>query len=293
MFRSGYVAIIGRPNAGKSTLLNALLDFKLSIVSPKPQTTRRRVIGIANESDAQMIFLDTPGLIDPRYALQEKMMAYAIEAVDAADVLLPIVDVSGGTTDLLESLRPLVERSGKPAVLLLNKVDLIAKDSLLPLMAACHETGLFKEMIPISALHKDGIPQVKQAVARYLPEHPPYYDPELMTEQPERFFVTEIIREKIFHHFSEEVPYSTDVVIEEFKERKNRKDYVKAQIIVERPSQKAILIGRKGQALKSVGEEARKDIEEFLGRPVYLELWVKVQEKWRDSEKLLRRLGYE
>jgi len=292
-FRSGYVAILGRPNAGKSTLLNAILNFKLSIVSAKPQTTRRRILGIMNAEGVQIIFLDTPGLIDPRYALQEKMMAYAAEAVGSADLLLPLVDVTSfGKDDGVEAIRGYIEKKDKPAILLLNKIDKISKDQLLPMIEHYHALAWFKEIIPVSALTGDGLDRVKRILTESLPVSPPYYDPEILTEQPERFFVTEIIREHIFHLFSEEIPYSTDVMIEEFKERDDRKDFIKATIIVERSSQKAILIGKKGQALKQLGADARKDIEAFLGRPVFLELWVKVQEKWRDDETKLRRLGY-
>jgi GTP-binding protein Era len=292
-FRSGYVTIIGRPNAGKSTLLNSLLNFKLSIVSPKPQTTRRRVLGIWNGPSAQIVFLDTPGLIDPRYRLQERMMNYAADAVATADALLPIVDATEfAAHDGVEALRPYLEKTSRPCLLLLNKIDKVAKDHLLPMIDHYHRLDWFKEIIPVSALTGDGLDRVKHSLIESLPVHTPYYDPEILTEQPERFFVTEIIREKIFEQFSEEIPYSTDVTVDEFKEKKGRKDFIKVSIIVERASQKAILIGKQGSALKTLGAEARKDIEQFLGRPVFLELWVKVQEKWRDDETKLRRLGY-
>lgn len=292
-FRSGYVTILGRPNAGKSTLLNSFLNFKLSIVSPKPQTTRRRILGIWNGPSVQIVFLDTPGLIDPRYALQERMMAYAVDAVTTADVLLPLIDATEfAVNDGVEAMKPFLERDTKPRVLLLNKIDKVSKDHLLPMIDHYHRLNWFKEIVPVSALTGDGLERVKHVLTEYLPLNPPYYDPEILTEQPERFFVTEIIREKIFDQFSEEIPYSTDVTVEEFKERKDRKDFIKVTVIVERPSQKAILIGKKGAALKALGAEARKDIEKFLGRPVFLELWVKVQEKWRDDDTKLRRLGY-
>lgn len=292
--RCGYVAIIGRPNAGKSTLLNQLLDFKLSIVTPKPQTTRQRILGILNESNVQIIFLDTPGLIKPKYALQSAMMKIADHAIQTADILLVMVDVT--SKDDADFVLELFQRALKnlylPKILLLNKVDLIPKENLLPLIQQFHTTGIFKEIIPISALNNDGIDIVKKSLIGILPFGEMFYPEDTLTEQPEKFFVSEIIREKIFLYYGKEVPYSTDVIIEEFKEREDAKDFIRAAIIVERPSQKIILIGKKGEALKRVGEEARKDIEQFLGRKVFLELWVKVKEDWRKNNSVLKNLGY-
>lgn len=292
--RCGYVAIIGRPNAGKSTLLNQLLDFKLSIVTPKPQTTRHRILGILNEKEAQIIFLDTPGLIKPKYALQSAMMKIADKAIESADALLVMVDVmSAEDKDFVISLfQHDLKGLGIPKILLLNKVDLIAKENLLPLIGFFHDTGFFKDIIPVSALKNDGMDIVKKTIISHLPVGARFYPEDTLTEQPEKFFVSEIIREKIFLFYGKEIPYSTDVMIEEFKERENSKDFIRAAILVERPSQKAILIGKKGEALKHVGEEARKDIEEFLGRKVFLELWVKVKEDWRKNNSVLKSLGY-
>ncbi len=292
--RCGYVAIIGRPNAGKSTLLNQLLDFKLSIVTPKPQTTRQRILGILNEKDAQIVFLDTPGLIKPKYALQSAMMKIADKAIESADVLLVMVDVmSAEDRDFVVSLFQ-QDRKGLniPKILLLNKVDLCAKENLLPMIQFFHDTGFFKDIIPVSALKNDGIETAKRTLISHLPAGARFYPEDTLTEQPEKFFVSEIIREKIFLSYGKEIPYSTDVLIEEFKEREDSKDFIRAAILVERPSQKAILIGKNGAALKHVGEEARKDIEEFLGRKVFLELWVKVKEDWRKNNAVLKSLGY-
>ncbi len=290
-FKAGYVAIIGLPNAGKSTLLNALLNVKLSIISDKPQTTRRRIPGILNKENFQAVFLDTPGILKPKYQLQEHMMEYVRASLNDADVLLLIVDSKSRRHPVdidLNELNP----SKKPVILLLNKVDLINKQDLLPLIDLYKDFYPFEEIIPISALNRDGVDKVEAAIEARLPFHPPFYPPDILSDQPERFFVAEIIREKIFEKFYQEIPYSTEVVVEEFKERPGKKDYIYAIIYVERNSQKGIIIGKKGEALKKIGETARKEIEEFLGRPVFLELRVKVNEKWRYDERKLKRLGY-
>ncbi|MHB2154926.1 GTPase Era [Calditrichota bacterium GD2] len=290
-FKSGYVAIIGLPNAGKSTLLNALLNIKLSIISAKPQTTRRRVLGILNKAEYQVVFIDTPGIIKPKYKLHTRMMEQVHTALQDADLLALIVDATEHKHPVevdLEAMNP----KKKPALLLLNKVDLINKQDLLPLIDQYREFYPFEEIIPISALKRDGVDQVEQEIVKRLPQHPPFYPPDILSDQPERFFVAEIIREKIFERFFQEVPYSTEVVVEEFKERPGSKDYIYAIIYVERPSQKGIIIGKKGEALKKIGEAARREIEEFLGRKIYLELRVKVNENWRYDERKLKRLGY-
>ncbi len=293
-YRSGYVAIIGQPNVGKSTLLNQLLDFKLSIVSPKPQTTRRRVLGILNQDGAQIIFLDTPGLIEPKYELQSAMMKIADHAIQSADILLLMADVTLKSD--FEFVRHLVTATlhdvPLPKILLLNKIDRVSKSDLLPMMEKYHRVNAFKEIIPVSALENDGTGLVTAALIRYLPEGEPFYPADALTEQPERFFVSEIIREKIFLNYGKEIPYSTDVQIEEFKTRADSKDFIRAVIFVERDSQKKILIGKKGEALKRIGETARKDIETFLDRKVFLELWVKVKTEWRRDKKMLKHLGY-
>lgn len=290
-FKSGYAAILGKPNVGKSTLLNGILDFDLSIVTPKPQTTRKKVIGILNKETCQVIFIDTPGIIEPRYSLQKIMMRYIRTAMEDADVLLYMVDASEAHPEK-EEVRVRVERQDKPVILLINKIDLIQKDRLLPLIEMYRNIYPFKEIIPVSALRKDGLDGTVQAVVRLLPENPPYYPSDYVTDQQERFFVAEIIREKVFLRYGEEIPYSTHVEIEEFREREGRKDYIRATIYVEKNSQKGILIGRDGQALKKVGELARKEMETFLDRPVFLDLFVKVSENWRRKDDTLRDLGY-
>jgi GTP-binding protein Era len=288
------VTIIGRPNAGKSTLLNQLLDFKLSIVTPKPQTTRHRILGILNEENVQIIFLDTPGLIRPKYELQSAMMKIADQAIQSADLLLVMADVTSSEDKdfILNLLQGEIKDRSIPKILALNKADLIAKDKLLPLIQNFDASGFFKEIIPISALKNDGVDTVKKCIVNYLPFAEKFYPEDTLTEMPEKFFVSEIIREKIFMLYGKEIPYSTDVMIEEFREGQNTKDFIRAAILVERPSQKSILIGKKGEAMKRVGEMARKDIETFLDRKVFLELWVKVKEDWRKNKSVLKSLGY-
>lgn len=293
-FKTGYVALIGEPNAGKSTLLNALLGQKISIVTDKPQTTRQRVLGILTLPDAQLIFLDTPGVLEPKYLLQETMMRTARRVLDDADVILVLTDAEmepALSKSLLEVIDPL--RGRKPILLAINKVDVFHRDRVLPLIAEMSRTGIFEEIIPISALRGENLDRLLETLKARLPEHPALYPHDLVSEQPERFFVAEIIREKIFEMFHDEVPYSTAVEIREYKERDEGKTYISADIIVERDSQKGILIGKRGAALKGVGQRARKEIEEFTGRQVFLDLFVKVGEKWRKSASWLRRLGYE
>lgn len=287
-FRAGFVSIVGKTNVGKSTLLNQLLHFKLSIVTPKPQTTRKRVIGILNGEGYQIIFIDTPGMIEPRYTLQEIMMKYVKRAMEDADVILYMVDVSVDHPVEKITMKP----GEKPVILLLNKIDLVRKDMLLSVIDEYNKAYPFEAIIPISALKNDGLDRVIKEIIRLLPLNPPYYPSDYITPEQERFFVSEIIRERIFLLYGEEIPYSTHVEIEEFREREKGKDYIRATIFVEKESQKGILIGKSGQALKRVGREARQEIEGFLGRPVFLELFVKVSEGWRKKAGRLRELGY-
>ena len=284
----------GEPNVGKSTLLNALLGEKLSIVTAKPQTTRQRVVGILNRENAQIIFLDTPGLLDPKYLLQEKMVDAARMALADADVILVLCEVRKKA-----ELHPRVEeeilrKSASDAVriLVINKVDTIARDEVLPLIGAFSEKGLFKEIVPISAAKGENLDRLLSLIIQSLPVHVPYYPTDILSDAPERFFTAELIRETIFEHFREEIPYSTAVEIREFKERETGVAYVLADVIVERKSQKGILIGHRGAALKAVGAEARAKIEAFLGKRVFLELFVKVGKDWRGSEQWMKQLGY-
>jgi GTP-binding protein Era len=291
--RAGYVAIVGEPNVGKSTLLNTLLDQKLSIVTSKPQTTRQRVLGILSTEESQIIFLDTPGLLRPQYLLHEKMVQSAEMALQDADIILVLTEVSRGNdlpAPVEEALAPFVGK--KKVVLVINKVDTIHRDHVLPLIDRFAQRQKFSDIVPVSALRGENLDELLRTIVQDLPVHPPFYPPDIVSEQPERFFAAELIREKIFEQFREEVPYSTAVEIVEFKEREEGKTYINADIIVERESQKGILIGKRGAALKKVGQQARVNIEQFIGRPVYLDLHVKVREKWREKETWLKRFGY-
>ncbi len=290
-FRAGYVALIGKPNVGKSTLLNQLLQFKLSIVTKKPQTTRKKVLGILSQKNSQIIFIDTPGLIEPKYNLQHVMMKYLDTAIRDADMVVYLTDVSGARRDIDEIKNKFVSIQ-KPVILVLNKIDLIDKRELLPLIELYQKIFDFDKYVPISALKNDGLDILIDEIVSRLPESPPYYPPEYVTDEQERFFVTEIIREKIFELYGQEIPYSCHVQIETFKENPGGKDYIQAVIFVDQMSQKGILIGKKGQALKKVGQSARREIEQFLERPVFLELYVKVMEGWRKKKGALKSLGF-
>jgi len=294
-FRCGYVTIIGEPNVGKSTLMNALLEQKISIVTHKPQTTRHKVLGILSADNYQIVFLDTPGIIKPRYALQEVMMQFASSAIQDADLLLFMIDATNpGTDTALEHGEAFSRLKGlrKPVYLVMNKIDLVRKDSLLPVIEFYARAYPFEGVIPISALKSDGTRELVATLVKGLPEHPPLYPLDIVSEQNERFFVGEIIREKIFLRCQEEIPYSSTVDVLEFKERESGKWFISADVYVERDSQKGIMIGKGGAMLKEIGGLARREIEVFLGHPVFLELHVKVREKWREKEEWLRRLGY-
>lgn len=292
-FKSGYVAVIGRPNVGKSTLTNALLKFPLSIATAKPQTTRHRILGIHTEEDAQIIFLDTPGLIEPRYKLQEWMVKAAYSAVKDADIILLLTEAVHRPDDRDRPLLAEVAKYQKPTVLAINKIDCIEKNALLPLIDAYRSLAEWAAIVPISALRQENLDELKGVLLSLLPFGPPFYPPDAVTEHPERFFVSELIREQIFRQYSEEVPFSTAVVIDEFRERSAGKDFIRARIIVERESQKKIVIGKGGQAIRNLGLKARAAAEAFLERQVYLELHVVVKENWRKNDQFLREFGYD
>lgn len=289
-FRAGYVALVGKPNVGKSTLLNALLGQKISITTPKPQTTRHRILGILSRDSFQAIFLDTPGLIDPRYKLQAYMVEKVHRAVSDADIALVMTDVTD--PDVPEALVGEIRKQNTPCFLILNKCDLINRNEALPVIESFDKQNMFDEILPVSALKAEGMDEIEKTIETYLPYHPPYYPPDIASEHPERFFVAELIREQIFIRYTQEVPYSTTVHIIEFKEQEGKKDVIRAEIIVDRDSQKPIIIGKGGKKLKELGISAREQIEQFLDRPVFLELFVKSREKWRDDEAWLKRLGY-
>ena len=287
-FKSGYVALIGQPNVGKSTLLNALLGRKLSIVTRKAQTTRHRVMGILSDSDCQIIFLDTPGVMEPRSGLDASMMKQVSKASSDADIIVFMADARADHCDL-QSLELL---GNTPAILVLNKVDLTGQENTLPLVTRYLGQRSFEAVVPISALTGFNLEALMLEIKSHLPDGPQFYPDSMISEHPERFFVAEIIREKVFQQFRAEVPYGATVVITQFLERPDRKDLVAADIVIERNSQKGILIGKGGQALKRIGVQARQDIEAFLGRPVFLELFVRVRPNWRNKPVHLRDYGY-
>ena len=289
----GYVAVAGRPNVGKSTLINKLLSFPLSIVTRKPQTTRQRLLGILTGEDHQVIFLDTPGILVPRYALQKVMIEAAWEAVKEADLVLlmtePVADDLDGDTRILERLKHLE----KKVILAINKIDLVSKPSLLPLTSHFKDLYPFEEIIPISALRDDGLDALKQAIVATLPRQQPFYPPDEITDRPMRFFAGEIVRQKVLELYGDEIPYSVAAVVDEYREREGGKDHIRVDLIAERDTQKAILIGRKGEAVKKLGRAAREAIETFVGKPVFLEIRVQVKKNWRKDERSARRYGHQ
>ena len=289
-FKSGFVNIIGNPNTGKSTFLNRMLDYDLAITTPKAQTTRHRILGIVNGPDYQIVFSDTPGIIRPAYKMQELMMDKVREALDDADVLLLMTEPDEpGLRDenFLETLR----KTDKPLLILINKIDLANQEAVEKLIDRWKELLPEAEIYPVSALHGFGLDQVKKRIIDLLPEGPPYFDADQITDRSERFLVSEKIREKILQFYKQEIPYAVQVEVEEFKESENL-IRIRAVIYVERDSQKGILIGRGGQALKRVGRAAREELEKLFGKKVFLELFVKVRKDWRKDESWLRRFGY-
>jgi GTP-binding protein Era len=296
-FKAGYCTIVGIPNAGKSTLLNALLGTKLSIISHKPQTTRKRVLGIYSSPESQIIFLDTPGIMPKPSTLHHKALLEEVRtSFNDADVILALAEADRRIEKALprEWTNYVELAGGKPIILGLSKVDLVKeKESLLPLLAEYGAMPEFKEIVPFSSTKRHNTKRLLSVITSYLPEGKPYYDTEQLSDQNERFFVSELIREAIFHRYRDEIPYSTEVIIEEYAEREAGKWFISAQILVERDSQKGILIGDKGAALKALGAAARKEIERFIGHNVFLELRVKTREDWRNDQRMLKSLGYQ
>lgn len=291
-FKSGYVAIVGKPNVGKSTLINDFLGCKLSIVTPKPQTTRKKIMGVLTKDDYQIVFYDTPGIMEPKYNLQEYMVKVAYNAMEGMDVILYIAEPFELPSDTDTEIMNKLSRHNIPVILAINKVDLVDKDKLIPILAAYHSRFAFAEIVPISALKKINLDLLQSLIVKYLPVGEPFFPGDYMTDYNDRFLASEIIREKIFEFYGEEIPYATTVEIEEYKEREKGKDFVKAIIYVERGSQKGIIIGKNGDAIKRVGVLAREEMEKQVDRQVYLELVVKVMEKWRKDKNKLKRLGY-
>lgn len=296
-FRSGFVSIIGRPNAGKSTLLNALVGDKIAIVSRKPQTTRNRIQGIVNVKAAkgrpagQIVFVDTPGVHKPDSNLNRKMMHEVQESLESRDLVLFLLDVTHKLDANDRFALQMLERAGGPAFLVLTKIDLIEKSKLLPLIAEFSQLHAFQEVIPVSAVKKDGLDRLIEKVVNALPEGQPYFPPDQMTDQPERFIAAELIREKILRETGEELPYATTVLVERFEEG-SKLTRISATIYCEREGQKRILIGKGGSMLKKIGTAARLDIERLLGTKVFLELFVKVEPGWRESRGFVEQLDW-
>ena len=290
-FRSGYVSIIGRPNVGKSTLLNSILGEKVAIVTTKPQTTRNRIIGIKTLPNAQIIFIDTPGIHKPRHKLGEAMVKTALEALNEVDIILFMVEPHSPEKEDL-SVIEMLKKVRSPVFLLINKIDTIKKTDLLPLIDHFKNLYSFQEIIPLSALKQDGMSMLMKRIYDSMPSGPKYYSDEFITDQLERFMVSEIIRESVMEMTEEEVPYSVAVEITEWKEREDGLIVISGNIYVEREGQKGIIIGKRGAMLKSIGSAARIDIERLLNTKVFLELWVKVKKDWRNNKTTLRELGY-
>lgn len=291
MHKAGFVNIVGNPNVGKSTLMNALLGERISIATFKAQTTRHRIMGIYNTDDMQIVFSDTPGVLKPAYKLQESMLEFSNSALTDADVLLYVTDV----VEKAEKNNDFIDKVSKldvPVIVLINKIDLTDQQKLEALVESWHSLLPKAEIIPISASNKFNVDVVMRRVKDLMPDSPPYFDKDQWTDKPARFFVSEILREKILLYYDKEIPYSVEVVVEQFKEAE-KKISINAVIYVERESQKGIIIGHQGKALKRVSTEARKSLEKFFGKTIYLETFVKVDKDWRNSDKELRNFGYD
>jgi GTPase len=292
-FKSGFISIIGRPNVGKSTLLNLLLGEKIAIVSDKPQTTRNRILGIKNHPAGQIIFLDTPGIHRAQSRLNRSMVKVALATYSEVDGVCFMIEADRSDNDENDFILETLTKVEKPVFLVINKIDLVPKGDLLPIMERYSRLRSFEQIIPISALLGDGVETFVDELLKILPEGPRLFPEDMITDLPERFLVAELIREKVFQLTQEEIPYATAVVVEDFKEREEKNLIViRATIQVERESQKGILIGKRGRMLKEIGRLAREEIEALLGARVFLELWVKEEKSWREDPQALRRLGY-
>ena len=292
MHRSGFVNIIGNPNVGKSTIMNALVGERLSIITSKAQTTRHRIMGIVNGDDFQIVYSDTPGILKPSYKLQESMMKFVIEALKDADILLYVTDVVEEMDEASAEILARIVSSGIRTIVAINKIDLSTPEALELLVAKWKERLPEADIVPVSAKENFNVGALFDLILKYLPDSPPYYSKDVLTDKTLRFFASEIIREKILLNYSKEIPYSVEVVVEGYKEEPTI-DRISATILVERESQKGIIIGHKGEMLKKVGTAARIELEKFLGKKVFLQLHVKVSDNWRNNERRLREFGYE
>ena len=288
--RAGFATIVGRPNVGKSTLVNQLVGQKVAIVSDKPQTTRNRILAVVNRPEGQMVLFDTPGIHKPMHRMNERMVAAAVQSLGQVEVALWVVDATEGYGPGDRHVREILKRAGRPVILGINKIDRVPKPRLLPIMEAFRHQLDFAEVIPFSALKGENVELVAQRLIALLPEGEPLYPPDFLTDQHERFFVAEVVREKILREMREELPYTTGVVIERFLEEESMVR-IEASILVERENQKGILIGKKGATLKQIGTSARHEIEKFLGAKVFLGLFVKVRPKWREDPRILDEMG--
>ncbi len=291
MHKAGFVNIVGNPNVGKSTLMNLLVGERISIATFKAQTTRHRIMGILNTDEAQIVFSDTPGVLKPNYKLQEAMLRFSRSALRDADVLLYVTDMVESPEKNSEFIAE-VRKLDVPILVLINKIDLGNQAELIKKVELWHELLPEAEILPISALAKFNVDVVMKRIMELLPDSPPYFDKDQLTDKPARFFVTEIIREKILLHYDKEIPYVCEAAVEYFKEKEGS-IYIKALIFVERDSQKGIIIGHEGAALKRVATEARRELEKFFAKRIFLEIYVKVDKDWRNSDKQLRRFGYD
>lgn len=289
--KAGFVNIIGKPNVGKSTLMNALLGEKLSIISSKAQTTRHRILGIMNEPEYQIVFSDTPGMLKPKYELHKSMMGFVNLSLEDADVIVFVTDLFENDEEIEDIIKK-VNTADVPVLLIINKIDLNKEEKLAEVTQYWGEKINADVVIPISALEGFNLQKILQEILDRLPVHPPFYDKEELSDRPERFFASEIVREKIFVQYKKEIPYSTEVRIEDFEETENL-IRMRAVIFVERDSQKGIIIGDKGKALKRVGTQARIEMEKFFGKKVFLETFVKVEDNWRKNKNKLRKFGYD
>ncbi len=291
MFKSGFVNIIGNPNVGKSTLMNALVGERLSIITSKAQTTRHRIMGIVGGDDFQIVYSDTPGILRPGYKLQESMMGFVKGALKDADIILYVTDTVEKGDEASEEIVGKIALSAIPTIVVINKIDLTTQSRLEELVELWHKRLPDARIVPVSALNDFNVSGVFDTIRELLPEGEPYYEQGTLTDRPMRFFASEIIREKIFLNYDKEIPYSVEIGIEEYKEEPSI-DRISAVIYVARESQKGIIIGRGGAMLKKVGTEARNDIEAFTGKKVFLQLFVRVDDNWRNSDRQLRRFGY-
>jgi GTP-binding protein Era len=293
-FKSGFIAILGAPNVGKSTLLNALLGQKISIVSSRPQTTRNRILGVKHVAGGQFVFLDTPGILEPKGLLNKSLIQISLKSLAEVDLICLLIDPFSTRPAIPETLRSRLAKTKTPLFLVINKIDLIDKKTLLPLMEEASYLLPFKEIIPISALTGEGLEVLEKSLFQILPEGPPFFPEDMVTDLSEKFLVGEMIREKIFRLTSQEVPYGVAVTVESFKPREHKSIIdIQAIIHVERESQKGILIGKQGKMLKTIAQQARLAMEALLGTKVFLEVWVRVEKDWSKEPKFLRKFGYE